>query len=188
MRYFLKEYGKWLEITGYRNIASAMAEEFLRTNRKETNQTVDMQFFDAELIASQQHLYFAALNTLQAFQNKTNISKSPAMETMLYASTLRQIQKAIQRCGIKPETKKMAILIICEKQAPIQLVIKAISEYFSEKPDEKVLEMSRAKIKKIIKTFQITEEELKSIMKNNNEELAVVNLIIERVALLSTQV
>ncbi len=115
MLYCLLEYGKWMEITGYRNIAFTKAEEFLKANRKETKQNVEMQFFDAELIASQKHLYFAALNALQAFQNKTNISKSPAMETMLYASAQRQIQRAIQRCGIKPETKNMAVLIIGEK-------------------------------------------------------------------------
>jgi KEOPS complex subunit Cgi121 len=186
--YSLKEYGKCLEITGYRNIAFAKAEKFLKANRKEIDQTNDIQFFDAELIASQQHLYFAALNALQAFQNKTNISKSPAMETMLYASAQRQIQKAIQRSGIKPETTTMAVLIIGERQTQIQSVLETISEYVGLEPDEKVLEMSKAKEKKIIKTFGITEEELKSIMKNNDREGTIVNLVIERVALLSTQI
>ena len=188
MLYCLKEYGKWMEITGYKDIAFAKAEEFLKANRKEIKQTVDIQFFDAELIASQEHLYFAALNALQAFQNKTNISKSPAMETMLYASAQRQIQRAIQRSGIKPETKNMAVLIIGKKQSPIQLVLKAISDYVGMEPDEKVLEMSKAKERKIIKTFQIADEELKTIMKNDDCEAAVVNLVIERVALLSTQI
>jgi tRNA threonylcarbamoyladenosine modification (KEOPS) complex Cgi121 subunit len=186
--HFLKEYSKWMEITGYRKISFAKAEEFLKANRKETKQTVDVQFFDAELIASQQHLYFAALNALQAFQNKTNVSKSPAMETMLYASAQRQIQRAIQRCGIKPETKNMAVLITGEKQVTIQFVLKTISEHIGVEPDEKVLKMSKAKEKKIIKTFQITEEELKTIIKNDDREVAVVNLVIERVALLSTQI
>lgn len=188
MLYCLKEYEKWMEITGYRNIAFAKAEEFLKANRKEIKQIIDMQFFDAELIASQRHLYFAALNALQAFQNKTNISRSLAMETMLYASAQRQIQRAIQRCGIKPETKNMAVLIIGEKQTPIQSVLEAISKYVKVEPDEKVLEISKVKEKKIIKTFQITDDELKTIMKNDDREGAVVNLVIERVALLSTQI
>ena len=188
MLYCLKEYDKWIEITGYRNIAFSKAEEFLKANRTEIKQTVDMQFFDAELIASQEHLYFAALNALQAFQNKTNVSKSPAMETMLYASAQRQIKRAIQRSGIKPETKNMAVLIIGEKQSPIQFLLKELSDCVGVEPDEKVLEMSEEKEKKIIKTFQITDEELKTIMKNNDYEAAVVNLVIERVALLSTQI
>jgi KEOPS complex subunit Cgi121 len=188
MLHCLKEYGKWMEITGYSNISFTKAEEFLKANRKEIKRTIDMQFFDAELIATQEHLYFAALNALEAFQNKTNISKSPAMETMLYASAQRQIQKAIQRCGIKPETKNMAVLIIGKKQTPIQSVLEAISEYIGMEPDEKVLEMSKTKEKKIIKTFQITDEELNTVTKNDDREGAVVNLVIERVALLSTQI
>ena len=116
MLYLLKEYGKYAEITGYKKVKFEKAEEFLKANRKETPQNVDVQFFDAQLIATQEHLYFAALNALQAFQNKTNISKSLAMETMLYASAQRQIQKAIQRCGIKPQTTNMAVIIIGENQ------------------------------------------------------------------------
>ena len=91
----------------------------MKANRKENTENVELQFFDANLIATQQHLYFAALNALQAFQNKTNISKSLAMETMLYASAQRQIQKAIQRCGIKPQTTTMAVIIIGEKPSKL---------------------------------------------------------------------
>ena len=187
MLYHLKEYGKYAEITGYRNIKFAKAEEFLKANRKETQENVDLQFFDAHLIATQEHLYFAALNALQAFQNKTNISKSLAMETMLYASAQRQIQKAIQRCGIKPETTSMAVIIIGEDPTQLKTMLQAISTCVGVEPDEKVLEMSNFKEQKIIETFQITDQELKTVMKNENREEAVVNLVIERVALLATQ-
>ncbi len=91
----------------------------MKANRKQTRQNVNIQFFDAELIATQEHLYFAVLNALQAFKNKTNLSKSPAMETMLYASAQRQIQKAIECCGIKPQTKNMAVAIIGEDPGQI---------------------------------------------------------------------
>ncbi len=188
MLYNLKEYNKFAEITGYRNIAFAKAENFLKANRKETNQVVDVQFFDAELIASQDHLYFAVVNALQAFQNKTNISKTPAMETMLYASAQRQIQKAIQLCGIKPETSNMAVVIIGEKPTQLQTALDTISRCVGVEPDERVLELSKAKEKKIIKTFQITDEELRTVIKKDNIEGAMVDLVIERIALLSTQI
>ncbi len=187
MLYYLNEYSKFAEITGYRNIAFAKAEEFLKTNRKETEQVVDVQFFDAELIATQEHLYFAAINALQAFQNKTNISKSLAMETILYASGQRQIKKAIQRCGIKPETKNMAAVIIGENQAQLQTVLQAVTKCVGADPDEQVLDMTETKKVKIKKAFQITDEEIKTIMKNDDVEKAIISLVIERIALLSTQ-
>src|SRR5208337_1980147 len=161
MLYYLKEYGKYAEITGYKNIKFARAEEFLKANRKGTQENVDLQFFDAQLIATQEHLYFATLNALQAFRNKTNISKSLAMETMLYASAQRQIQKAIQRCGIKPETTRMAVIIIGEDPTQLKTMLQAISTCVGVESDEKVLEMSKFKEHKIIETFQITDQELK---------------------------
>ena len=186
MLHYLKEYANYVEITGYRNIKFAQAEGFLKASRKETSHA-DIQFFDAELIATQEHLHFAVLNALQAFQNKTNVSKSPAMETMLYASAQRQIQKAIQRCGIKPETTSMAVIIVGENPTQLETVLQAITACVGVEPDEKVLEMTKVKGKNIKETFQITDEELKSVMKNENRQEALVNLVVERVALLATQ-
>ena len=187
MLYHLKEYGKYAEMTGYSNIKFAKAEKFLKVNRKETQENVDIQFFDASLIATQEHLYFAVLNALQAFHNKTNFSKSLAMETMLYASAQRQIQKAIQCCGIKPETTSMAVIIIGEAPTQLKNMLQAISIYIGVEPDEKVLEMSNFKEHKIIETYKITDQELKTVMENENREKAMVYLVIERVALLATQ-
>ena len=187
MLHYIEEYGKYAEITGYKNIKFARAEEFLKANRKETKQNSHIQFFNAELIATQEHLYFAVLNALQAFKNKTNISKSPAMETMLYASAQRQIQKAIQRCGIKPETTSMAVVIIGENPKQIKTVLQEVTVCIGMGPDEKVLEMTKSKEKKIQEAYQITDEELKIVTKNDNRGKAIVNLIIEQAALLATQ-
>jgi tRNA threonylcarbamoyladenosine modification (KEOPS) complex Cgi121 subunit len=187
MLYYLKEYDKYAEITGYKRIIFDRAEEFLKANRKQNKENVDIQFFDATLIASQQHLYFAALNAMQAFQNKTNISKTLAMETMLYASAQRQIQKAIQRLGIKPQTTALAVIIVGEDTAQIKMMLEEVSVFVGAEPDEGVLEVSKFKEQKIIETFQITNQELNTVMKNENRSEALVNLIIERVALLSTQ-
>ena len=128
MLQYIKEYGKYVEITGYRGVVFEAAEAFLKKNRKQTGQDVDIQFFDADLIATQEHLYFAVLNALQAFKNKTNHSKSPAMEAILYASAQRQIQKAIDRLGIKPQTKNMAVTIIGEDPKQIENTLEAVNK------------------------------------------------------------
>jgi len=184
---YMKEYRKYVDITGYQDVSFDKAESFLKANRKHNPQDVSIQFFDAELIATKEHLYFAILNTLEAFKNKTNVSKSPAMETMLYSSAQRQIQRAIDRCGIKPQTTKMAVILIGEDPGEIELAVKEIAKTVGAEPDISVLEMTKDKEEKIIKAFEITEEELRTVMKVNRREKAIVNLVIERVALLSTQ-
>jgi tRNA threonylcarbamoyladenosine modification (KEOPS) complex Cgi121 subunit len=186
MLQYLKEYGQYIEITGYRGIAFSKAEAFLRANRKQIGQNVNIQFFNADLIATQEHLYFAILNALQAFKNKTNHSKSSAMETLLYASAQRQIQKAIGCCGIKLKTKNMAVAIIGDDPEQIRNSVKTISECIGSEPDETVLDLSKGKETRIRKVFKITPEELET-QKNSSKERAIANLVIERVALLSTQ-
>ncbi len=185
MRYYMEEYGKYVEITGYRNITFTSAEQFLKENRKQT-QTADIQFFDADLIATQEHLYFAVLNALQAFKGKTNISKSPAVETILYASAQRQIQKAIEHCGIKPQTTNMAVVIVGENQKQIETLLQAVTQCVGAEPDEVVLALTTGKMERIKKTFGITDQEVR-VSTDGNGERAIVNLVIERVALLATQ-
>ncbi|HEX7482102.1 MAG TPA: KEOPS complex subunit Cgi121 [Candidatus Bathyarchaeia archaeon] len=186
MLQYIKEYGKYVEITGYRFIEFDKAEIFLKANRKETEQNTNIQFFDAELIATQEHLYFAVLNALQAFKNKTNLSKSPEMETMLYASAQRQIQKAINRSGIQPQTQNMALIIIGDDPKQIETTLKAVTKSVGSEPDESVLDLTENKEEKIKKSFEITEEELK-VLENGDQKKAIINMVIERVALLSTQ-
>ena len=186
MLQYIKEYGKYVEITGYHYIEFDKAEIFLKANRKEKEKNVDIQFFDAELIATQEHLYFAVLNALQAFTNKTNLSKSLAMETMLYASAQRQIQKAINRSGIQPHTQNMALIIIGDDPKQIETTLKAITMSVGSEPDESVLDLTKNKEEKIKEAFEITVEELR-VLENGNQKKAVTNIIIERVALLSTQ-
>jgi tRNA threonylcarbamoyladenosine modification (KEOPS) complex Cgi121 subunit len=187
MRQHLEEYGKYVEITGFRNIDFSQAETFLKANRKENQQNIDVQFFDASVIATREHLFFAALNALQAFRNGTNISKSLAMETILYASAQRQIQKAIQRCGIKPDTQNMAIIIIAEEQSELETMLQSISSCLGMAPDEAVLDMSEIKEAKIKRAFEISNEELAVVMRNGDSGKATVDLVIEQIALLSTQ-
>lgn len=186
MLQYIKEQEKYLEITGYKNIAFDKAETFLKTNRKQPKQNIDIQFFDADLIATQEHLYFAILNALQAFKSKTNLSKSLSMETLLYASAEGQIQKAIEYCGIKPHTKNMAVAIIGEDPKQMQNTIDALTKSVGSEPDSNVLEMTKTKETKIKKVFKITNEELITV-ENSNQEKAIVNIVIEQVALLATQ-
>jgi len=185
MQHYIEEYNRYIEITGYKNITFQKAETFLKTHRKQTTQQTDIQFFDAQRIASPKHLYFAVLNALQAFQNKTNTAKSIAMETMLYASAKRQIQKAIECLGIKAQTQTLAIIIIAKEQKHTEDTLRTLTEYIGTNPDETVLEMTKEKETKIHQTFQITHTELETTADNKSK---TVDLVIERVALLATQI
>jgi len=184
---YIEEAGKYVEITGFRNLGIEDAEEFVKAARKGTPQSSWVQFFNAELVATWQHLYFAVLNALLAFKNERNISKSVAMEAMLYASAQRQIRKAIDLMGVKCSSADVAVVIIGESAESVESFLSAVSKRVGEEPDDTVLELSKEKVQGIREAFGITDAELEAVMEKTNGGQALVDLVIERVALLSTQ-
>jgi len=183
----LEEFGKYVAVAGFRNVKIADVEGFLEIVRKCLAKNVEVQFFDAELVATWQHLYFAALNALNAFKNGTNISKSLAVEILLYASAQRQIRKAVSLLGIKSNSKAIAVLVVGEGAMDVEAALKVISKIVGGLRDDAVLELSREKIEAVRRAFEISDAELEAVMKGNNLEQALIDLIIERGALLATE-
>jgi tRNA threonylcarbamoyladenosine modification (KEOPS) complex Cgi121 subunit len=183
----MAEEGQYVEITGFRNVEVKNAEELLRAVRAGKRTTVQVQFFNAGLVATWEHLYFALLNALTGFRTKRNVSKSLAVEIMLYASAQRQIRKAIEFIGVKAGCSDVAVVVIGETSGDVEASVSAASTLLDKEPDERVLELSTMKALAIRKAFMITEEELTVVTKEGDAERALVDMVIERMALLSTK-
>ena len=183
----LVEEARYVEITGFRNVNVEKPDELLKTVRGGKLANFSVQFFSADVIATWEHLYFAVLDALMVFRTKRNISNSLAVEIMLYASAQRQIKKAIGLVGVTAGCADIAVVVVGESQAVIKSALAAISRHFGKKPDEHVLELSPAKTQNIRKAFAISENELAVVTKQGNVERALVDLVVERMALLSTR-
>jgi KEOPS complex subunit Cgi121 len=183
----LAEERRYVEITGYRNVKIEKPEQLLRTVRNGEQGDVSVQFFNAKLIATWEHPYLAVVDALMAFRTGRNISKSLAVEVMLYASAQRQIKKAIELVGVKSGCSDLAVVVVGKSREVVESVASSISKYLRREPDERVLELSPAKTLAIRRAFGITENELAVVTKNNNTERALVDLVVERMALLSTR-
>lgn len=183
----IEEYSKYVAIAGFKNARIGSTEEFLHAIRSEQSENVDIQLFDAEKVAGWQHLYFAALNALTAFKSKVNISKSLEMETMLYASSQRQIRRAMGLLGINPDTSAVAVLVIGEKAEDVKSALSHVSKHVNAQRDDGVLELTNEKVTVIRKIFGISDVELETVMKNGGLENALTDLVIEWMALLATQ-
>jgi tRNA threonylcarbamoyladenosine modification (KEOPS) complex Cgi121 subunit len=184
---YVEEAAEYVEITGFRNIQIERPEELLRTIRCGKQANVSVQFFNAELIATWEHLYFAVLNALTAFRTKRNISKSLAVEVMLYTSAQRQIKKAIEFIGVKSGCADVAVVAVGETAEAVEAAVTSVSTHFCRETDEHVLGLSHAKTQEIRRAFMITEKELAVVTKEGDAERALVDLVIERMALLSTR-
>jgi len=186
VRAYFKEFRKNCEIVGFKGVEVSDTEAFLETINRDKPAGVELQFFDADFVATWQHLYFALLNALTAFKNGENLSKSVAMETILYASGRRQIQKATRLLGIKPSSRNMAVLIVGGKAEVVQKGLAKVSRRVGGQLDDSVLEFSGKKMENMRRTFDISEVELETVMEGGHVEKAIVDLVVERVALLAT--
>lgn len=184
---YIEEFGKYVLITGFRNAKMEDATKLLKVVDKTEPRNVFIQFFDARSVATWQHLFFAVLNALKAFKNKANISRNFAIETIIYASAQRQIQKAMEKLGIKPETSELALIIVGDSSESVKSALSKILANTKMQLDEAVLMLTKEKVKMVQEKFEISDLELNTIMKENRLEEALTNLVIERMALLATQ-
>ena len=182
-----EELNKKIVIIGFSNVQLENTNTFLEQFRKE-NKGAHIQFFDAKHVAGSQHLYFAALNALNAFEKKTNISNNLEVEALLYASAQRQIQKAVKTMGIKQDSTEVAALILTEDGHKKTDYLRLVSENVPGERDDSVLEMTNKKMEKIKKLFNISGLEFEAKLKKEGlEKEALTDLVIERMALLVTK-
>ena len=183
----LGDFNNYIAIAGFRDTKILNVDEFLKHVRTKTKKA-HIQFFDAKVTASWEHLFFAGLNALNAFKNKQNISNSPAVEALLFASTQRQISKAVKMIGIKHGSSQVAVLVIAETQKKATAALETITQLIPGERDDCVLGLTEEKTQEICKLFNISNLEFKAkLMKEGLEKKALVDLVIEREALLTTQ-
>jgi KEOPS complex subunit Cgi121 len=182
-----EEHNEHITIVGFRNVQIEDVNAFLEHFRKEKG-GASVQFFDAKHVAGPQHLYFAALNALNAFEKNTNISNNLAVEALLYASAQRQIKKAVKMLGIKQDSSEVAALIITEKRHKKSDCLRLVTKTVPGELDDSVLELTDKKIGNIKKLFRISDLEFEAkLEKKGLEKEAITDLVIERMALLGTK-
>lgn len=186
MNIWLEEFRQNLTIVGFRDVKVSNLDKFFQETKEKAYETV--QFFDASLVAGFDHLRFATLNALNAFKNGGNISNKLAMEILLYASAHRQIKEAVRLMGIKTATTHVAVLVVTESQQEASPIIKTVARLMDGKRDDSVVDFTDAKMQGLIKLFEISKTELEAkTERKGGRKLAVMDLIIEHMALLVTQ-
>ena len=183
----IEEFNEYVAIAGFKNVKITDIEDFFETIQKKTG-NAQVQFFDANLTVGWEHLYFAALNALNAFKNKRNFSNSLAVEMLLFASAQRQIKRAVDIIGIKPAMSRIAVLVVAEEEGKALAALETISGVLLAERDDSALDFTDEKIESVRKLFNISDLELGSkIEKKGHEKEALQDLVIERAALLVTQ-
>lgn len=179
-------FNKYIAMAGFRDVHISDVNYILNLTREKLS-SVDVQFFDARLIAGWEHLYFATLNALKAFKNRTNISKNFAVECLLYASARRQIRVALDLIGIKKDSSQIAVLIVADGEGVASKSLEEASKLVPGKRDDTVLDLSNEKVVHVRRLFGISDMELVTKSEGNGKVKALSDLVIEHIAILVTQ-
>jgi len=183
----IESFNRHIAIVGFKDVKIKDANSLLNLIREKTA-NAEVQFFNAELISGWEHIYFAVLNALKAFENKLNISNSLAVEILLYASAQRQIKKAVELLGINSGSSNVAAVILAEPESKVNEILETISYLIPARRDDNVLELAEEKFGDIKKLFNISEPELNAKLERKGmEKQALTDLVIEHVALLAIQ-
>jgi KEOPS complex subunit Cgi121 len=179
---------KFVGVTGFRDIKPFNIDKLLgKIIRLGNEKKVIIQLFDSDLIATWEHLFFAALQGVKAFLHSNNISKSLAIESLIYASGQRQIKLAVNLLGLKPMTKNCALLLLGTSPEEIESLIEEIFRDLGGKLDLSVLDINESKFNRIKTTFDVSDLEIETITLNNTwneQKTALIKLILERLAFL----
>jgi len=184
----LDSFGKWLAIFSFRDVEISKVEETIIKLRQAFS-SIEMQMFDADHVAGEDHLYFASINALKAFNAATNISENLAMEILLYASAQRQIKNAIEMLGVTTKTRSLAMVAVANSECPLREFIEGAQSILGGKLDNSVLDKwSSDKINFFKKTMKMSDVEIEAVRRRDEPlEETLKRLVVERIALLSTQ-
>jgi KEOPS complex subunit Cgi121 len=127
---------------------------------------------DARSVFGRDHLESAALHAIRARDSRTTSSRSVAMETLLYAAGVRQVQDAIRSAGLRPDTTAIGVVLFGSAR---------VDDFIRDMGwtrDDGVLNADR----KSLEHFGISDREAKTVC-----DARRLDLILEKVALLDVQ-
>jgi tRNA threonylcarbamoyladenosine modification (KEOPS) complex Cgi121 subunit len=139
---------------------------------------VVFQIFDSDKVAGWRHLYYSAVNALNAAKIGSTISNKIEIEALLYASAQDQISKAIEIMGVTSTTRKLALLVIAESP---EITAISIVQHLG-KEDESVLELDEGKFCNLKEAYGISDKALEIF--EGNKYNVLESLIIEKCALM----
>jgi len=186
--YEISEFGKYLLTTAIEHAKVGDVEGFLEKLRRKSPAT-EVQVLRLDGIAGAEHLFFASLNALNAFKQKTNLCKGLPMEILLFASAQRQIKNAIEEFGLKESPGKLALVAVSKDRGKLENLLEMVLSLTKGKENEGALNTwSKTKIEALKKVYSISERELTATTSAKTSiEKALKNSIIERMAILVAQ-
>jgi tRNA threonylcarbamoyladenosine modification (KEOPS) complex Cgi121 subunit len=175
----------FLFVQGFRDARLIDSERVLRDLRGSFG-GIDLQLLRSDRVAGIEHIIFAARNAVDSFRGKARRAKHLSMEFLLFTSGEHQIVEAIKLLGVDTSSTEPALVALSETELDSDVLSGEVAKIVQGVPDDTVLEIGTlAKVRALMKTYNISERELNSSrMTGESENSVLKRLVIERSALL----
>jgi len=177
-----EQYRLWISaFDGQVNAAQLMKEA------QEKLPSTTIQLIDLDKVAGSRHLLLSTFNALSSYNSNRRISRSLAMEILVFVSGTSQITEAIERVGISPKTSKTVALALVSSNDEVREVENFLVDVFNKKADDTLLDRwTKARRTSVRRVYGITSKELIAAARNDEKiENAIERLAIERSAMLA---
>jgi tRNA threonylcarbamoyladenosine modification (KEOPS) complex Cgi121 subunit len=182
----VEEYGKYIQILGYWVKGTIDPKTFIEDARNRCRPSI-VQFFDADTLAGEKHLFFATLHAIKAFIQGRNFAQTLDIEILLYASAQRQIGEAIRKIGLRPNTSAMALVVVGDDEKTTLSAVRRLESLIPGVRDQSVLEtITREKLAYLTQIYGVSKAEF-GALSGVVEDEALQWLIVEQVALLDAR-
>jgi len=135
------------------------------------------QAFNASRVAGVEHLVHASRLAIIANENKTGFADSLAIELICWAAAERQINRALEKMGVRCSRGSLAIVSVGSSVPQVRKAILKIFDNWGADWDNSLMELKAEKLTELQRTFSIFHDEI--------AVAPVQKLVLERVALLA---
>ena len=190
MRIELYEYdgkSKVIGIAEIQNSKNLTQQELVQLAESMSGNSLNVQFLNALLIADEVHLLSAAQNAINAQNGEYMLSRSLDVEIIVFASTQRQIGRALEALGVHDGIDNVAVVVV----GPDSTLVKdAVGEIIKQVGTEVVpsFKATRNRLDQIKHHYQITDKEIDAIEESEATESrmsALARCVASRVALVA---
>jgi len=176
---------KWIIASVHKNVRRGILTNpgKILDSLKKLGGNAVIQVFDASCVVSVKQIHAAAVAAHLAFKAGSNISHKFEIEFLLRLAADTQIERVLNRIGLKPETSEVGFCVISDDRSGALSGSRSVIELIGGEPMSEEELRSEDRLDRAMEFYGITARELESVQSSSRAE-AVLLLILERIATL----
>ena len=152
----------FIGISELKNKFKHTKDQLLKFADSHLDDVIAIQFLDSSLIVDEMHILSASQNAINAWGGEYAISRSLGLEIAVYASTQKQIGKALDSIGVKDGLERIALVVVSKSKQPL---IECINTLISKIGEDVVepFKINNERLTMLMRFYEISIKEIESL-------------------------